>query len=96
MLWKVFEDLVNPKDGIIPNTALYRRMGLEEVNIPRNFAENSWKFQVADTTFADSLFRVLEKYGSRDELDVRAFLLGLGVIFKGTVEERMNCEWKFR
>jgi len=32
---------------------------------------------------------VLEKYGSRDELDVRAFLLGLGIIFKGTVEEKM-------
>ncbi|PRP86624.1 hypothetical protein PROFUN_05103 [Planoprotostelium fungivorum] len=74
-LYKVYEDLVNPADGLIPSTSLVQRMGLS---------------MVGDTTFVDSLFRVLERYGSRDELDVRAFLLGLGVIFKGTVEEKMT------
>lgn len=48
---------------------------------------------VTDTTFLDSFFNAFQKHSPKPGvIDIRGFLLGLGTIFKGTVEERMKCK----
>jgi hypothetical protein len=50
------------------------------------------------TTLVDSFFRAFLKYSTNEIVihgeyaDLRAFLIGLGIIFKGTVEEKIKCK----
>jgi hypothetical protein len=49
---------------------------------------------VSDPTFADALFKRFQNFSSQKGiLDVRGFLLALGTIFKGTVDERIKCKF---
>lgn len=49
---------------------------------------------VKDDVFVKSFYQTFIKNSSQkhsDEIDIRSFLLNLGIIFKGTVEEKLKC-----
>jgi Ca2+-binding EF-hand superfamily protein len=85
-LSRIFESLATPSSSnsntfIVDEATFQKRMGLA---------------QVTDTAFVKSFFRACTKHASQqktsdDDMDIRAFLLALGIIFKGTVEEKLKC-----